>query len=118
VNENLLLTQDRGYESTGQGWKNIFATSTSNYDEEHVTSRLLAALANDSVPVSTSISLIKILTNSSVDLSDVTSTTVDREFSPNEYPYHGEARYVVGISRYGENILGPNQRIGMLAQMA
>lgn len=105
MNENLLPTQDRGYEAAGQGWKNIFATNTSNYDEEHVTSRLLAALAHDSVPVSASLSLIKILTNGSVNLTDVTSTTVDREFSPSDYPYQGESRYVVGISRYGENIL-------------
>jgi hypothetical protein len=106
VSEKLSLTQGQEHESAGRGWQNIFATSTSNYNEEHVTSRLLAALAHDSVPVSSSLALAKMLTDSSEDLSDVTSITVDREFSPGEYPYHGESRHVVGISRYGGDILG------------
>jgi len=105
MKENLQLNLFQEYQKAGEEWKNIFATNSRNYDEGHITSRLLAALAHDTVPMSSGIMLAKMLTNSGTDVSDVASITVDREFSPGKYPHQGEPRYVVGISRYGEDIL-------------
>ncbi|WP_435180521.1 hypothetical protein [Halorussus sp. AFM4] len=103
--EHLTLKSFPAYQIAGEGWQNIFATSSGNYDEGHVISRLLAVLAHDTVPISLGVALTNALTNTNTDESEVDFVTIDREFSPGEYPSQGEPRYVVGISRYGEDVL-------------
>jgi hypothetical protein len=105
MKEYQILKSNHGFQEAGKGWKNIFSTNSRNYDEGHVTSRLLAALTHDTVPVSSGIAFAEMLTDSEIGVSDAGSITVDREFSPDKYPPRGEPRYVVGISRYGEYIL-------------
>jgi hypothetical protein len=103
--EHLTLKSFPAYQIAGEGWQNIFATSSGNYDEGHVISRLLAVLAHDTVPASLGVALTNALTDTNTDESEVDFVTIDREFSPGEYPSQGEPRYIVGISRYGEDVL-------------